>query len=65
MSRRTATVAKVTQARKGDEARTPLVIVTLHCQGRAYFWDAEPGTYRVGQEVQVKVNNLDHMHPAS
>jgi len=48
-----ATVSRITHTRKWDAARTPLDVVQLTYDGRAYFWESPAGTYAVGQEVQV------------
>ena len=48
-----ATISRITETRKHDEARTPVDIVHLDYDGRLYAWETPRGTYTEGQQVSV------------
>lgn len=49
----TAQVVAVTPTHKYGPDRTPLDVVRLHWEGKAYYWSTEPGRYTEGQQVPV------------
>lgn len=49
----TARVANVTRTHLYDDDLTPIDVVTLHWDGKAYLHQTEPGRYCEGDEVPI------------